>query len=59
MGSARAIDETNDNGGRFAGAIYQEASVDLTYFDNTDRVWTLTRAVAPIPDNTTQAIAFS
>jgi len=38
---------------------YPEGAVVFSYFDNTDRVGTLTRTAAPVPDNTTQTIAFS
>jgi RHS repeat-associated protein len=57
--TGRAIDGGYDNGGRITATIYPEGAVTLSYFDNTDRVGTLTRTVAPVPDNTTQTIAFS
>jgi RHS repeat-associated protein len=53
--SGRAIDGGYDNGGRLRDVTYPEAGVTLSYFDNTDRVGTLTRTSAT--DN--QAIAFS
>jgi RHS repeat-associated protein len=53
--SGRAIDGGYDNGGRLHDVTYPEAAVAMTYFDNTDRVGTLTRA--SVADN--QAIAFS
>ncbi len=57
--SDRAIDGGYDNGGRLHDVTYPEAAVSMTYFDNTDRVGTLTRTAAPVPDNTTQTIVFS
>ena len=57
--SGKTIDGGYDNGGRLHDVTYPEGTVSMTYFDNTDRVGTLTRAVAPVPDNTTQTIAFS
>jgi YD repeat-containing protein len=51
--SGRAIDGGYDNGGRLHDATYPEAAVSMTYFDNTDRVGTITRTAAPVPDNTT------
>ncbi len=53
--SGRAIDGGYGNGGRLRDVTYPEAAVSMTYFDNTDRVGTLTRASAT--DN--QSIAFS
>ena len=53
--SGRAIDGAYDNGGRLHDVTYPEGAVSMTYFDNTDRVGTLTRTSAT--DN--QAIAFS
>jgi len=57
--SGRTVDGAYDNGGRLTETVFPEASVLLTYGDNTDRVWTITRTVSPIPDNTTQTVAFS
>jgi RHS repeat-associated protein len=53
--SGRAIDGGYDNGGRLHDVTYPEGAVALSYFDNTDRVGTISRASAT--DN--QAIAFS
>ncbi len=53
--SGKTIDGGYDNGGRLHDVTYPEAAVSMTYFDNTDRVGTLTRASAV--DN--QAIAYS
>ncbi len=53
--SGRTIDGGYDNGGRLRDVSYPEAAVSMTYFDNTDRMGTITRASAT--DN--QAIAFS
>src|SRR3990172_8058363 len=53
--SGRVIDGAHDNGGRLRDVTYSEGAVALSYFDNTDRVGTLTRSSAV--DN--QAIAFS
>ncbi len=53
--SGRAIDGGYDNGGRLRDVSYPEAAVSMTYFDNTDRVGTLTR----ISVSGNQAIGFS
>jgi RHS repeat-associated protein len=53
--SGRAIDGAYDNGGRLRDVTYPEGAVALTYFDNTDRVGTLTRVAA----TGSQAIDFS
>jgi len=53
--SGRAIDGGYDNGGRLHDVTYPDASVTLSYFDNTDRVGMLTRTSA----TDTQALAFS
>src|SRR5574341_1122704 len=57
--SGRTIDGGYDNGGRLHDVTYPEGTVALSYFDNTDRVGTLTRSAAPVPDNTTQTLSFS
>ena len=57
--SGRVIDGGYDNGGRLNDVTFPEGAVAMSYFDNTDRVGTITRAIAPVPDNTTQTIAFS
>ncbi|MHB1012924.1 MAG: hypothetical protein ACYC37_08500, partial [Desulfobacteria bacterium] len=57
--SGRTIDGAYDNGGRLHGVTYPEGAVALSYFDNTDRVGTITRTTAPVPDNTTQTLSFS
>ncbi|MDA8178745.1 MAG: PASTA domain-containing protein [Deltaproteobacteria bacterium] len=57
--SGRAIDGGYDNGGRLHDVTYPEGAVALTYFDNIDRVGTLTRTASPVPDNTTQTLSFS
>jgi len=57
--SGRAIDGGYDNGGRLRDVTYPEGAVALSYFDNTDRVGTITRTAAPVPDNTAQTLSFS
>jgi RHS repeat-associated protein len=57
--SGRAIDGAYDNGGRLHDVTYPEAAVSMSYFDNTDRVCTITRNAVPVPDNTTQTLSFS
>lgn len=42
-----------------ADVAYLDAGASLSYFDNSDRVGSLTRTVAPVPDNTTQTLSFS
>ncbi len=53
--SGKTIDGAYDNGGRLTSTVYPEGAVALSYFDNTDRVGSLTRTSAV--DN--QAITFS
>lgn len=55
MPSGRTIDGSYDNGGRLHDVTYPEGAVALFFFDNTDRVGTLSRTSAT--DH--QAIAFS
>jgi RHS repeat-associated protein len=53
--SGRTIDGAYDNGGRLHDVTYPEGAVALSYFDNTDRVGTLSRTSA----TENQAIAYS
>jgi len=57
--SGRAIDGAYDNGGRLRDVAFPEGAVALSYFDNTERVGTITRTAMPVPDNTTQTLSFS
>ena len=54
--SGRYIDGGYDNGGRLHDVTYPEVTVSMTYFDNTDRVGTITRTAAQVPDNITQTL---
>jgi len=48
--SGKTIDGAYDNGGRLHDVTYPEVAVSLSYFDNTDRVGTLTRMSAGVDD---------